>query len=228
VCGIASSNKRMNQLNVKSEPCYLTDLSIDESELNKHELNIDQKNITILNDEHQFAVPNAVPPQIITCIKNDPSSTTFKNESVIDAHELNVDEKNFSLLNRSSTNIPGLAEVSSTLNPLELNVDSKSITLLNMSTAMNQSSLLLNESSLNPNELNIDSRLGNMSNSRLLVNESNVSSGSTTIDALERNIDVKNITFINASQSTSHQNRSKIIENQRNLVTNESQNSSGL
>ena len=114
------------------------------------------------------------------------------------------------------------------LNQLEVNVDSKSITQLNMSLAVNQSSHLLNESSLNPNELNIDSRLGNMSNSRLLKNESNVSSASTTIGALDRNIDVKNITLINASQSTSHQNQSKIIENQRNMATNESQNSSGL
>ena len=67
-----------------------------------------------------------------------------------------------------------------------------------------------------------------MSNSRLLVNECNFSSGSTTIDALERNIDDKNITLINASQLKSHQNQSKIIENQSTLPTNESQNSSGL
>jgi len=53
-------------------------------------------------------------------------------------------------------------------------------------------------------------------------------SGSTTIGALDRNIDAKNITLINASQSTSHQNQSKIIENQRNMASNESQNSSGL
>ena len=280
-CGIASSNKSINQLNVKSEPYYLTDLTIDESEINKHELNIDQKNVTILNDEHEFAVPNAVPPQTITCNKNHLNRTSsLKNETTIDAHELNVDEKNFSLLNTVTTNntsksnltleastainplelnldekhsllinsvqnriasfsrnIPGLAEASlsqsnlstnETINPLELNVDSKSVTLLNMSSVANQSSFLVNESSLNSNELNADSRLVNMSNSRLLVNESNFSSGSTTIDALERNIDDKNITLINASQSISHQNQSKITENQSTLHTNESQNSSGL
>jgi hypothetical protein len=46
----------------------------------------------------------AVQPQIITCNKIDPSSTTVKNESVIDAHELNVDEKNFCLLNTVTKN----------------------------------------------------------------------------------------------------------------------------
>ena len=42
-CGISSSNKSIKQLNVKSEPYHLTDLTMDESEINKHELNIDQK-----------------------------------------------------------------------------------------------------------------------------------------------------------------------------------------
>jgi hypothetical protein len=189
---------------------------------------VDEKNFSLLKTE----------------TTNDMTQRNLRNldaSTAINPLELNLDEKHSLLINSvqnlSPRNIPGLAEVrlsqsnlnaEETLNPLELNVDSKSVTLLNTSTAMNQSSLLVNESTLNSNELNIDSRLGNMSNSRLLKNESNVSSASTTIGALDRNIDVKNITLINASQSTSHQNRSKIIENQRNLVTNESQNSSGL
>jgi hypothetical protein len=215
VCGIASSNKIINQLNVKSEPCHITDLTMDESDINKHELNIDQKNLTIFKDEHKFAVPNAVQSQTISCKNNNLNKTSsLKNES-INAHELNVDEKNFSLLNTDTTNQTTQSNL--TLNPHELNVDSKSITLLNMSSAAaNQSSFLVNESSLNSHELNIDSRLVNMTNSRQLENERNFSSGSTTIDAHERNIDEKNITLINATQSMSHQNQSITAENQNN------------
>ena len=104
VCGIASSNKIINQLNVKSEPYHITDLTMDESDINKHELNIDQKNVTILNDVHKFAVPNAVHSQTISCENTNLNRTIIKNESAINAHELNVDEKNFSLLNMETTN----------------------------------------------------------------------------------------------------------------------------
>jgi hypothetical protein len=209
VCGIASSNKIINLPNFKSEPCHITDLTMDETDINKHELNVDQKNVTIFKDEHKFAVPNAVQSQTISYNENVLNRTSsLKNESAINAHELNVDEKNFSLLNTETTSQTTQSNL--TLNPHELNVDSKSITLLNMSSpAANQSSFLVNESSLNSHEINIDSRLFNM-------NESNFSSGSTTIDALERNIDEKNITLINASQSMAHQNQSITAENQNN------------
>jgi hypothetical protein len=41
--GITSLIKRINQIKVKSETSNLTDVILDESEINKHELNIDQK-----------------------------------------------------------------------------------------------------------------------------------------------------------------------------------------
>ena len=246
VCGITSSNKSIKQLNVKSEPYHLTDLTMDESEINKHELNIDQKNVTILNDEHEFAVPNAVQPQSITCNKNDLNRTSsLKNETTIDAHELNVDEKNFSLLNTETTNNTTQSnltiEASTAMNHLELNLDEKHSLLIDSvrnriasfsrnigglaEVSLSQSSLRTKET-LNPHELNVDSKSITLLNMSSAAKQS--SFNSTTIEAHERNIDDKNVTLINASQLKSHQNQSKIIENQSTSPTNESQNSSGL
>jgi len=215
VCGIASSNKRMNQLNVKSEPCYLTDLTMDESETNKHELNIDQKNVTILNNTHQFAVPNAVPPQTIICNKNDPSSKTVKNESVIDAHELNVDEKNFCLLNTVTTKNATQSNLtlnsSTAISSLELNLDEKHSLLID--SLPNR----IASSSININELNMNLKknIPGLAEPSLLQSTKETLN-SIIIAAHERNIDDKNITLFNASQLKSHQNQSKIIENQNN------------
>ena len=140
----------LNRITLKNEPV-----------IEAHELNVDEKNFSLLNTTQ--------------------TNLTLEASTAINPLELNLDEKHSLLIdsvrNRIasfSRNIGGLAEVSlsqsslrtkETLNPHELNVDSKSITLLNMSSTANQSSFLVNESSLNSHELNIDSRLVNMTNS---------------------------------------------------------------
>jgi hypothetical protein len=157
----------------------------------------------------------AVQPQKITCNKNDPSSTTVKNESVIDAHELNVDEKNFCLLNTVTTKNATQSNLtlnsSTAISSLELNLDEKHALLID--SLPNR----IASSSININELNMNLKknIPGLAEASLLQSTKETLN-SIIIAAHERNIDDTNITLFNASQLKSHQNQSKIIENQNN------------
>ena len=104
VNGIASSIKQTYKIKVKRKPSHETDRTIDESEIKKHDLNIDQKSDTILNDENEFAVPNTVQPQTIPGLAeaNLSQSNSSTNESQ-NPLEMNVDSKSATLkINMSS------------------------------------------------------------------------------------------------------------------------------
>ena len=224
VSGATSSNNFKSQIIVKKEPHIIIaeNHTYDESVNSKHEtnqnktetnhrsessapneleLNIDQKDVAILNDAQIFLVPSAVP-------RTNDQSNFMKNEStLISDLELNIDEKNI-LINSTSNNTSQSVGLSirlentlanqssfrdnySTLNPLERNIDTKSVTLMD---SINQTNLA-NEtsSSLNKFELNIDSKSATLLNLSKSINSSHLQGNNESTQNISSSINAHNL-----------------------------------